>query len=485
MNTAERIFFPAFLSMTLAVIGLSAQNRIGTGAVRELWEANCASCHGDRGQGGTGGALIDGDWKHGSSDEAIMEAIKNGFPDRGMEAYDETLTDEQIRSLVIFIREQAELAEKESLLERTTPKEGVFRSEEHAFILEHVADGTGILWGMAFLPDGRMLVTQRDGILWMIDDGNATAVEGIPEVWDHGQGGLMDVALHPDYVANGWVYLGYSDSITERGREKGMTTISRGRIEDGKWVDAETIFRAAPEFYLPTRHHFGTRLVFHDGYLFFAVGDRGRRSTAQDLTNPNGKVHRIHHDGRIPDDNPFLGVVDDVFASTWSYGHRNIQGMDVDPRTGMIWAVEHGPRGGDELNRIRPGVNYGWPKITYGMNYNGTPITERTRGPGLAQPNLYWTPSIAICGAAFYTGEQFPKWKNNYFVTGMASEELHRVVIDGDTVLHDEIVMKQQGRVRDVATGPDGNLYVLLVSGSPRVGGVYRLVPAGLEVAAD
>lgn len=464
-------------------LGVQAQNRIGTGTVRELWQANCASCHGQNGEGGTGGALINNEWKHGSSDADITRAIKYGFPDGGMEAYDGVLSDEQIRSLVIFIREQQEIADKEGLLERTRPREGVFRSEQHDFRLVEVAEGTGILWGIDFLPDGSKLVTQKDGVLWHVVDGRRTAIEGTPEVWNQGQGGLMEVAVHPDYAENGWVYLGFSDVIRKDGREAGLTAVVRGKIRDAKWVDEETIFRADPEFYLPTRHHFGTRIVFHDGFLFFGIGDRGRRHLAQQLSHPWAKIHRIHDDGRIPKDNPFVRDPD-AYPTTWSYGHRNPQALDMDPFTGLLWEVEHGPRGGDEVNLIEPGRNYGWAEITYGMNYNGTPITEKTEAPGMEQPKLYWNPSIAICGADFYQGDAFPLWKGNYFVSGMASEELHRLVIDGRDIVRDEIIMKGQGRIRDVVSGPDGMLYVLLNSGSPRIGSIYKLIPAGTRVAA-
>ena len=471
---------------TLGVISLCTQAygqyAVGTGKAREIYVANCASCHGQNGEGGTGGALINNQWKYGGTDADLTRAIKDGFPDGGMEAYKDTLTDEEIRALVIFIREQSQIAERENLLKRTTPQEGVFSSEKHAFTLEKVAEGGGILWGIDFLPDDSILVTQKDGVLWHFSLGFSRKISGIPQVWDFGQGGLMEVAVHPDYEQNGWIYLGYSESMEVGGRDVGQTTVVRGRIDDGKWVDEERIWRAPDEFYLPTRHHFGTRFVFQEGHLFFAIGDRGRRNEAQDLSHPYAKVHRIFDDGRIPDDNPFLDVAG-AYPTTWSYGHRNIQGMDQDPRNGNIWAVEHGPRGGDELNWIEPGKNYGWAEITYGMNYNGSPITEKTDAPGMEQPELYWVPSIAICGASFYRGDAFPRWKNNYFIAGMATEQLHRITIEGETVVSDEIVMKNQGRVRDVTTGPDGMLYVLLNSGDPRVGSVYRLVPAGDTLA--
>ncbi|MGE9292617.1 MAG: PQQ-dependent sugar dehydrogenase, partial [Puniceicoccales bacterium] len=219
--------------------------------------------------------------------------------------------------------------------------------------------------------------------------------------------------------------------------------------------------------------HFGTRFVFKDGYLFFSMGDRGKQNMAQDVTRPNGKIHRIHDDGRIPEDNPFVDKPD-AWPTIWTYGNRNPQGLDAHPITGALWETEHGPRGGDEVNLIRKGINYGWPVITYGMNYSGTPITDKTHAPGMEQPKHYWVPSIAVCGIDFYEGELFPNWKNNLFAGGLASNELHRIVINDDNeVVKDEIVLKGLGRIRDVASAPDGSL-MLLLNGPDKI---VKLVP--------
>lgn len=469
------------ISFCLLCSFLQAQNRIGTGVAQGLYEQYCANCHGQKMEGGTGGSLIDGNWKHGASDEAIASVIRNGLPELGMEAYGDTLTEQQIRALVILIREQNEIADKEALLKQTTPQEGVFQSEQHDFRLEKIAEGEGILWGMDALPDGRFLVTEKSGRLWILDGNEWSGpIEGIPEVVDRGQGGLLEVAVHPDYASHGWIYLGFSESISRGGifssGSGAMTSIVRGRIQEGQWIDEESIFRVDPEFALDTAYHYGTRIVFQDGYLFFSIGDRGRKEMAQNLSKPNGKIHRIHEDGRIPQDNPFLDEPN-AFPSIWCYGNRNPQGLALHPETGALWQTEHGPRGGDEVNLIKKGLNYGWPEITYGMNYSGTPITDQTAKPGMEQPVLYWTPSIAVCGIDFYTGDLLPRWKNHLFVGGLASEELHRLVIQDGGIVRDEILFKNQGRVRDVFNGPDGYLYVLLESGSPRVGSVYRLVP--------
>jgi glucose/arabinose dehydrogenase len=242
-------------------------------------------------------------------------------------------------------------------------------------------------------------------------------------------------------------------------------------------VDQEDIFRVPGKFHTSSAVHFGTRFVFQDGYLFFSIGDRGRMHMAQDVTKPNGKIHRIHDDGRIPPDNPFVDQTD-AYPSLWSLGNRNPQGLALHPVTGELWETEHGPRGGDEVNLIRRGLNYGWPEITYGMNYNGTPITAETAREGLEQPALHWTPSIAVCGIDFYTGDQFPSWQNHLLVGGLASQELHRLVLDGDRVIEDEVILSDMGRVRDVATGPDGSIYVAINSNSSETSILYRLVPA-------
>ena len=328
-----------------------------------------------------------------------------------------------------------------------------------------------IPWSMAFFPDGRMLVSEQAGRLRIVEKGLLLPepVAGTPEVWFEGQGGLMDVEVHPDYEKNGWVYLSFSEAGPNG---TAMTVIVRGRIRDGRWVDQETLFRAPVELYRKGRVHFGCRLVFDGkGYLFFTIGERGHKDDAQDVTRPNGKVHRIHDDGRIPLDNPFVNTKDAI-PSIWSYGHRNPQGLARHPVSGDLYDVEHGPRGGDELNLVRRGLNYGWPIITYGMNYDGTPITNLTAKEGLEQPVVHWTPSLAVCAMDFYIGDRFPGWRHNIFVSSLAAEELRRLELKDGAVVHQEIVFKSIGRIRDVVSGPDGYLYVSLEPGR-----IARLVP--------
>ena len=452
------------LAPFLGPLLLFSQNRIGTGTVAELYRAECAICHGDNLEGGLGGALL-GKLDYASTDESLRQWIEDGNPDLGMPAFGNSLSDPQIRSLVIYIREMRQKDER-----RATPTSPApMGTEGNTFRVEELVSGLSTPWSLDFLPDGAFLITERGGALRIFRDGKLLPpVEGTPQVWTHGQGGLLEVSLHPDYTENGWIYLGFSKGS---GRE-GSTAIVRGRIEDNRWTDEETIFEVPPEHHRSSRVHFGTRFVFQEGYLYFAIGDRGLQDSAQDPASPNGKVHRIHDDGRIPKDNPFQSNPE-AFPTIWTLGNRNIQGLDAHPRTGAIWAAEHGPRGGDEVNLIEKGLNYGWPVITHGMNYSGTPITDKTKAPGMEQPALHWTPSIAVCGIDFYEGDLFPQWKNNLFAGGLASEELHRLVIEEDTVVRDEIILSGIGRIRDVASGPEGGLYLVL-NGPDRV---VRLVP--------
>jgi glucose/arabinose dehydrogenase len=470
------LLLPLYLLLLIPAI---AQFNIGTGTVDELYQTHCATCHGAKLEGGQGSSLIDDEWKYGGTDADLTRIITQGLPDEGMVPWQETLSAEQIRALVIYIREQGRLARSAEPAPRPLAHADTFPTRHHRFTLERVTEIEDVLWSMAFLPDGSILLAQRDGFLWRYADGANHFIENIPEVWQHGQGGLLEVALHPDYATNGWIYLGYSENTgaRENGKTAGKAAIVRGRIRDDQWVDQEDIFRVPGKFHTSSAVHFGTRFVFQDGYLFFSIGDRGRMHMAQDVTKPNGKIHRIHDDGRIPPDNPFVDQTD-AYPSLWSLGNRNPQGLALHPVTGELWETEHGPRGGDEVNLIRRGLNYGWPEITYGMNYNGTPITAETAREGLEQPALHWTPSIAVCGIDFYTGDQFPSWQNHLLVGGLASQELHRLVLDGDRVIEDEVILSDMGRVRDVATGPDGSIYVAINSNSSETSILYRLVPA-------
>lgn len=456
MFSIQRLLIP-----TLAACA-SASLLSGQGAVDSIYQQHCAVCHGAEMDGGLGGSLLTPELTYGDHPNILARIIREGLPDDGMQAFKDELSEEEIHSLVVYIRERR-AQELDDRGPRTVEDDReIYETETHRYELEVVAETSGEIWGMDFLPSGDIVFTEKEGNLRILrTDGTVSdPIEGLPEVWHRGQGGLMEVALHPDYDENGWVYLSYSEAAPgDRGR--GLTTVARGRIVDHEWTDHETIWRADESFYSSARHHFGTRIVFQDGYLFFTIGDRGDMDESQNLASPNGNTFRIYDDGRIPEDNPFVGQ-DDALPEIWSYGHRNAQGMDIHPETGVIWQTEHGPRGGDELNRIDRGLNYGWPVISYGINYNGRPITDLTEKEGMEQPVIDWTPSIAVCGIAFYTGERFPEWKNNLFVGGLAAQALHRVVLDGDEAVHEEVILRDRGRIRDVANGSDGYLYLAI-----------------------
>lgn len=346
--------------------------------------------------------------------------------------------------------------------------EDVIQSEAQAFRVEKVFEGIDVPWGMAFLPDGSMLITQRSGDLHLFRDGelHPDPVGGVPEVYAHGQGGLLDIELHPDYEENGWIYLSYS----YEGDDGGHTAIMRARLEGHTLTDQEVLFEGEPRS--TGRVHFGSRIRFDsDGYMYFSIGDRGVMSNAQDLTNHSGKIFRLHDDGRVPEDNPFVNEPD-ALPEIFTYGNRNAQGMDVHPETDEIWTHEHGPRGGDELNVMRAGNNYGWPEITFGINYDGSIITEDTAKPGMEPPVYYWTPSIAPSGMAFVTGDRYPNWTGNVMVGALAHQHLQRVVLNGDEVVHTERLLEEIGRVREVKMSPDGYLYIG-VEGT----GIFRLIP--------
>jgi aldose sugar dehydrogenase len=295
-------------------------------------------------------------------------------------------------------------------------------------------------------------------------------LEGVPAVHADRQGGLLDVVLHPDFERNRLVYLSYS----RPGRNGQATTaVIRGRLEGHALVDVEDVIET--HAWGSGGSHFGSRLVFdRDGYLYVTIGDRGEMNRAQDLSDHAGTTLRLHDDGRVPADNPFVGRAG-ARPEIFTYGNRNAQGMAVHPVTGQVWQTEHGPRGGDEVNLILPGRNYGWPVITYGINYNGTPITDLTEKEGMEQPLHYWVPSIATSGTAIYDGDRFPAWRGDVFVGGLAGRQLARLRFDGNRLVHEETLLEGGPRIRDVRSGPDGYLYLLTDAGD---GAIVRLVPA-------
>ena len=347
----------------------------------------------------------------------------------------------------------------------------IVNSQKQVFRPVIVAAGLEHPWSMAFLPDGRVLVTERPGRLRLIVNGRLQAepVSGVPKVVARGQGGLLDIVLHPDYADNGWIYL----SFAAPGLRGAHTEVARARLDGNRLVDLETIFRA--NNVAGGGRHFGSRLAFGgDGKLYVTVGERGDSDRAQDLDSHNGTTVRLNDDGTVPGDNPFLNTAG-ALPETYSYGHRNSQGMARHPVSGDIWLNEHGPQGGDEINIIRAGVNYGWPVITHGRSYAGFSLGEGSEKPGMAQPILHWTPSIAPSGMAFYTGDKFPAWRGNLFVGSLKFRHLVRLELDGERVVSQERLLEGAfGRVRDVRQGPDGLLYLLT---DENEGALIRLEP--------
>jgi len=447
--------------------------------IRKSWAAydqHCVACHGRHLEGGAAGSLIDGVWKFGGDDAQIAETIREGRKGTAMASFKPVLTEEQIWRLVVLIRqEEAEAREHPPTI--VDPDGAVIRSEKQAFRIEVVARDLETPWGLAFLPDGRLLITERPGRLRIVEKGRLlpAAVANTPTVWNEQDGGLLDVEVHPRYAENGWIYLSYAKPGPG---ETSMTAIVRGCVRENRWVNEQEIYSPAPDLDGRPNHHYGSRLLFdRQGKLLFSIGDRGQKEAAQDLASPLGKVHRVNDDGTVPADNPFAGRAGAI-PTIWTYGHRNPQGLSIDPASGLLWESEHGPMGGDEVNILGAGHNYGWPVISHGLE----PGITGTAHEGMEPPIVYWNPTIAPSGIHFYEGTRYEKWRNDLFVTGLGGTALRRLEVKGRQVTHQEVLFNRYGRVRDVVTGPDGLLYVALQlpgvklsSSTPGV--IVRLLP--------
>lgn len=433
----------------------------------EKYKTICSSCHGQKVD-----AFVDRKWLHGSQRDSLIKSITNGFPEKEMPAFGLTFKPNEIEELADYILNSIEEAKRYKFDGK--PKSNVFVQSSMTVKLDTVAKGMKNPWGMAFLPDGDMLVTDRNGDFFRLDKNRQKIpIEGRPTVLAEGQGGLLDVELHPRFAENGLIYLSYSKYRDSAGGKWSTTAVMRAKLEGNKLTQQRDIFVAHP--YQKTRHHYGSRLEFDkNGYLFVSVGDRGQHTPLlpQKLDNDMGKIHRIYDDGRIPADNPF--VKNDTARKTiFSYGHRNPQGIAMHPTTGEMWTNEHGPRGGDEINISERGKNYGWPVICYGINYDGTVLTPLTKKDGMEQPMLYWLPSIGPCGATFVTGDKYKAWKGDYLVGSLRFEYLNRCKVEGNKVVKEEILLKNIGRLRFVEMGRDGYIYV----GVENPGYVFRLMP--------
>lgn len=360
-----------------------------------------------------------------------------------------------------------------------------YRSAYHDFRVVTVAEGLVNPWSIAFLPGGDLLVTERAGRLRVVRNGRVLAepVAGLPSIRVGNQGGLLDVVPHPDFARNRLLYISYSKPSADSAQ--GTTAVIRGRFENDRLSNVQEIFEA--KAWSRGQGHYGSRLAFdRDGYLFITVGDRQAPPTgdleahpSQNLMLHQGKIIRLHEDGRVPADNPFVGR-DDALPEIWSYGHRNPQALLVHPETNELWSTEHGPQGGDELNRVEKGKNYGWPVIGYGVNYrSGSAIHAGTTREGMEQPVKVWVPSIATSGLAFYHGSRFPGWRGSLLAGGLAGELLVRLKLDGTQVLEEEQLVRRIGRVRDVRVGPDGFVYLAIDHRAGQPTSIVRLEPVG------
>jgi glucose/arabinose dehydrogenase len=438
----------------------------------------CSGCHGANLE-----KFAAKEWMDEEGTSSAFNSIKFGIENIGMPAFEKSFTDSEIEALALYVKKGIP-ADRGTLVPALT-YDYVIESEVQKFTVDTVVTGLSVPWGMAFLSNGDLLISERSGTLLIFSDGILSGpVEGLPDIMAIGQGGLLDIALHPEYEKNGWIYFSYSypvsDAAGERGtaagetvsRPNGNTAIMRARLEGNKLIGQEIIFRGEPA--TNRNYHFGCKIAFDGkGHIFFGIGDRGQHfDFPQKLDNHNGKIHRLNDDGTVPADNPFVNTPG-AMASIWSYGHRNPQGTCFDPLTGELWISEHGPRGGDELNLIKPGLNYGWPVISYGINYDGTVLTALTEKEGMEQPVFQWTPSIGPCGMTFVTGERYPNWKNNILLGSLPLKHLERVILEKNQVIHREELLKGIGRVRNVVMGPDGYIYFAIET----PGYIFRLLP--------
>lgn len=480
------LFIMSGLCILGAPLGQAAQSppqsHASAGEV-SLFKSHCSGCHGSlNGMAGRAPNLFSSRWQKTVTDQQIFQIVRHGIPNTEMGGFTPTqLSDDQIAGLITFIR--AHRGNRGPRAPFVADPDGkVIASEKQKFKLQVIAKGLETPWGMAFLPDGRLLITERPGRLRIYDNGKLSdPVKGLPTPHVEQDAGYLDVTVHPHYKKNGWIYLAYSEVVPDvpggpgnasSGESQGEganhggrqlasnTVIVRGKINShNEWTHQQVIFRSPSTLRFTGNAHYGSRFLWDkQGHLFFTLGERGVMENAQDLTNPLGKVHRINDDGSVPKDNPFVHKAG-ADPTIWSYGHRNPEGLAWDPVTGALWESEHGPQGGDEINIIRCGHNYGWGVISMGIQPG---ITEKAH-EGMDQPVVYYTPTIAPSGISFYTGNRYPYWKNtSLFVGGLAGQQLRRLEISGDKVTHQEVLFREFGRVRDIVQGPDGYFYIAL-----------------------
>jgi glucose/arabinose dehydrogenase len=429
----------------------------------QLYATYCAGCHGARMEGGQYSALRKQDWMYGGDRDSMLTTVRYGIVGTDMAAWSAVLPGPQVEALVDYVVES-----RNTLPTEMPAKPTSLELDDYTVNIDTViAEGfNSTPWGLEFVDENRALITERrGGLRWMVDRQlDPVPVTGLPETIQYGTGGMLDLALDPDYSNTGWVYIAYVHPLGEGPTEErpSMTRIIRGRVQGHEWVDQELLFKVGDEHYQVNKGRWGSRLLFDEaGYLYFTIGDVRMNDHVQRLDKPEGKVYRIYADGSIPEDNPYAGASGAIEA-IYTVGNRNVQGIDQHPVTGKIWGTEHGPMGGDELNILEPGKNYGWPVITYGLDYDGSIVSELTHKEGMEQPIKYWKPSPGLSALEFYTGDMFPKWKNQAFVGAMVFQEIKRLKLGATSVEEEEVLLKGWGRVRDIKTGPDGAIYIVL-----------------------
>ena len=473
---------------------------------RELFQENCAVCHGENLQGAAQGTPLRGELTHGDAMANVAASIAGGYVDAGMPSWDDIFTPVQIRGLAMFVLEsRANVGYVTSNYDAPLSiPDGVFETAHHSFRLETLVDDLEPLpFSLAPLPDGSLLVTEKTkGVRIISPNGEKSElIRGTPQAYDdiyhmdsridieRGIGWLFDILLHPNYEENGWIYLYHGHRCEDcneisraRGRPVSMNRLVRGRIDDGEWIDEEVIWQADMEDYsFAGDVGAGGRAVFDDqGHVYFSLGSKGDMQGILSPSKPWGKIHRINDDGTIPQDNPYVGR-DDAYESTYTYGHRSPQGLEYDMAGGTLWGSEHGPRGGDEINLLLPGRNYGWPLFSLGLDYDGTPV-EYGKDMGIdfelsdiEQPVVDLTPSPAVSSFIISDSDQFPEWKGDFLVGSLKARSLFRVEIEDNQFVSRETLFEGIGRVRDIEQGFNGDIYLLFEHDAG--GKIVRLVP--------
>lgn len=427
-----------------------------------LYQQYCGSCHGRKLE-----SFRSRTWQYGSTLAGISAIIKDGVTDKGMPSYGRLLNEDQRAALSNYLLEQSKVT-----LEKSANEE-VYSSAEIKLATEVVFTGADVPWDIESLPDSTLLISDRDGQLFhKRKNGEVIEIKGLPFVHNKGQGGLLDVCLHPNFVSNQLIFFSYSKPVDFDGKKWSTTAVCSALLKDSQLQEIKEIFEAKP--YFPTNHHYGSRMAFDDhGLLYITVGDRGRENeNPQNLQSDCGKVHRIKIDGSIPEDNPFYGRTD-VRQSIFTFGHRNPQGIAYHNGKKMMWVNEHGPRGGDEVNLLQSGSNYGWPLTCYGINYDGTIITQDKIKEGINNPEVVWIPSIAPCDAVFVSSDLYHPWQGDFLVPSLSFGYLNRCIVKDGKVIDQEKLLEDIGRMRSIEQGSDGFIYI----GLENPGKVIRIRP--------